>query len=104
MAFGRYMQNQRMLGSDEGDVENSEAQSSEGAVVIETLVNIRIVASLSMEEERVATYTKALDDKNHNNLCHNALMGTAHGLAPLFQMLGKFQCVFVRVSVRVVRP
>ena len=88
MAFGEYMQNQQMLGSDEGDVEKTAAQSSEGAVVIETLVNIRIVAALSMEGERVRTYTKALENQNKNNLCRNTIAGTGQGLGSFFQMWG----------------
>lgn len=100
MAFGEYMQNQQMLGSDEGDVENVAAQSSEGAIVIETFVNIRIVAALSMEEERVQTYTKALEDKNHDSLSRNTIKGTAQGLGPLFQMWGKFRCVLSAVLLR----
>jgi ATP-binding cassette subfamily B (MDR/TAP) protein 1 len=88
MAFGEYMQNQQMIGVDEGDIEKSESQSSEGAVVIETLVNIRIVASLSMEEERVQTYTKALNDKHNNSFFVNTIKGTGQGLGSFFQMWG----------------
>ena len=91
MAFGRYMQNQQMVGSDEGDSEKTEAQSSAGAVVIETFVNIRIVASLSMEDERVQTYAKALEDKHNNSLLRNVIAGTGQGLGSFFQMWGKLQ-------------
>jgi len=79
-----------MFGSDEGDIEKSAAESSEGAVVIETFVNIRIVASLCMEEERVQRYGKALEEKHTNNLCKNIIEGTSFGLGSFFQMYGKF--------------
>ncbi len=82
------MQNAQMLGSDEGDVEKTAAESSEGAVVIETLVNIRVVASLSLEDARVKTYYTALADKNNNNLFRNFLAGTGQGLGSFFQMWG----------------
>jgi hypothetical protein len=98
MAFGEYMQNQQMLGQDEGDDANTEAKSSEGAVVIETLVNIRIVASLSMEDERVRTYAKALEAKHNNSFFRNAIMGTGQGLGSFFQMWGKFDSTFLTVS------
>jgi len=92
MAFGRYMQRAKMFGSDEGDIEKSAAQSSDGAVVIETFVNIRIVASLCMEEERVQRYRKALEEKHKNTLCRNTLEGTSFGLGSFFRMWGKFVC------------
>lgn len=89
MAFGRYMQNSRMRGYDEGDIEKAAAESMEGAIVIESLVNIRVIAALSMERERVRTYTSALLGKDKNNLCENTIMGTAQGLGSFFQMWGK---------------
>ena len=43
MAFGEYVQNAQMIGTDEGDIEKTAVKSSECAVVIETLVNIRVI-------------------------------------------------------------
>lgn len=88
MAFGEYVQNQQMLGSDEGDIEKTALEGNEGAVVIETLVNIRIVASLSMEQERLKTYATALERKNSRTLFKNMLSGTGQGLGAFFQMWG----------------
>ncbi len=88
MAFGKYMQNARLRGSDEGDITKTAAESSEGAIVIETLVNIRVVASLSLEASRVRSYACALEKKDTNNLFHNFLSGTAQGLGSFFQMWG----------------
>ena len=88
MAFGRYMQNAQLRGSDEGDIEKTAMESSEGAVVIETLVNIRVVASLSLEDARVKTYADALARKGHKSLCRNCLAGTSQGLGSFFQMWG----------------
>ena len=92
MAFGEYMQSSQMIGTDEGDIEKSAAEGSEGAVVIETLVNIRVVASLCMEDERVRSYTAVLEQKNTNtnNLYRNLLAGTGQGLGSFFQMWGEF--------------
>lgn len=91
MAFGRFMQRAHMFGSDEGDIEKSAAASPEGAVVIETFVNIRIVASLCMEDERVQCYTKALEADNKEGFCRHAISGTGRGLGSFFQMWGKAQ-------------
>ena len=82
------MQNQQMIGSDEGDIEKTAVESSEGAVVIETLVNIRVVASLSLEDARVNTYAAALANKGRRSLCRNCLAGTGQGLGSFFQMWG----------------
>jgi ATP-binding cassette subfamily B (MDR/TAP) protein 1 len=89
MAFGEYMQTQQMIGADEGDIEKTAAESTEGSVVIETLVNIRIVASLSMEDERVSTYDKKLHEKGQSSsFFKNMLRGTGQGLGSFFQMWG----------------
>jgi hypothetical protein len=90
MAFGEYMQNAQMIGADEGDIEKTAAESSEGAIVIETLVNIRVVASLSMEEERTEKYGDALKLKNKNStLGKNTIGGAGQGMGSFFQMWGK---------------
>jgi hypothetical protein len=77
MAFGEYMQNQQMMGEDEGDILKEAAEGSEGAVVVETLLNMRTVSSLCMEGERIETYSGVLHDKNKTNtLPRNAVKGT----------------------------
>jgi len=88
MAFGEYMQSQQMIGTDEGDIEKTAMESSEGAVVIETLINIRVVASLSLEDARVKTYEDALARKGRRSLCRNCIAGTGQGLGSFFQMWG----------------
>ena len=90
MAFGEYMQNAQMLGEDEGDIEKTATESSEGAIVVETLVNIRVVASLQMEQRRVTGYDEALARKSaQSTLPKNAIKGTGQGLGSFFQMWGK---------------
>ena len=85
------MQNAQMLGEDEGDIEKTANESSEGAIVVETLVNIRVVASLQMEKRRVERYDDALAHKNAGStLPKNTIKGTGQGLGSFFQMWGKF--------------
>eukprot|EP00980_Cylindrotheca_fusiformis_P012789 scaffold3136_cov102-Cylindrotheca_fusiformis.AAC.6 len=77
MAFGEYMDNQLKLGEDEGDLSKDVDKGSEGTVVVETLSNMRTVAALSMEAERVEAYSGALDEKiKSNTLPRNAIKGT----------------------------
>ena len=85
------MQNAQMLGEDEGDIEKTASESSEGAIVVETLVNIRVVASLQMEKRRVKNYDEALTHKNSSStLLKNTIKGTGQGLGSFFQMWGTF--------------
>jgi hypothetical protein len=77
MSFGEYVQNQQIMGEDEGDMSKDAAQDSEGAVCVETLLNIRTVSSLVMEGERIETYSTALHHKNKTNtLARNTVAGT----------------------------
>lgn len=57
--------------------------------MVETLVNIRVVASLSMEKKRVKSYSGALERKSKSStLTKNAIKGTGQGLGSFFQMWG----------------
>eukprot|EP00980_Cylindrotheca_fusiformis_P003511 scaffold781_cov132-Cylindrotheca_fusiformis.AAC.30 len=77
MACGEYIINQLKLGEDEGDLSKDAERSSEGTVVVETLLNMRTVAALCMESERVEVYSGALDNKiKSNTLPRNAIKGT----------------------------
>jgi ATP-binding cassette subfamily B (MDR/TAP) protein 1 len=89
MAFGEYVQNQQMIGEDEGDEDKKAVESSEGAVLVETLLNIRTVASLCMENMRISQYSDALHEKNKKNtLPRNTIKGAGQGLGSFFQMWG----------------
>jgi ATP-binding cassette subfamily B (MDR/TAP) protein 1 len=91
MAFGEYMQNQQMIGTgaDEGDPNKEAEAGSEGAVVVETLLNMRTVAALCMEDARVNVYSLKLHMKNEKStLPRNAVSGVGHGLGSFFQMWG----------------
>ena len=57
------MEMQLYYGEDEGDATKVDA-SSPGAIVIEAVSNIRTVASLSLEQERVTKYARALEQED----------------------------------------
>eukprot|EP00526_Cylindrotheca_closterium_P003410 CAMPEP_0113657424 /NCGR_PEP_ID=MMETSP0017_2-20120614/31035_1 /TAXON_ID=2856 /ORGANISM="Cylindrotheca closterium" /LENGTH=1368 /DNA_ID=CAMNT_0000571343 /DNA_START=232 /DNA_END=4338 /DNA_ORIENTATION=+ /assembly_acc=CAM_ASM_000147 len=89
MAFGEYVQNQQMIGEDEGDEDKKAQEGSEGAVLVETLLNIRTVASLCMENRRIASYSHALHNQNKTNtIPRNTIKGAGQGLGSFFQMWG----------------
>merc|ERR1711915_223412 len=89
MAFGEYMQTAQLMGEDEGDTEKTASESSEGSIVVETLVNIRIVDSLCMETNRIAKYMHALDLKARKyTLRRNTIAGSGQGMGSFFQMWG----------------
>eukprot|EP00934_Nitzschia_sp_Nitz4_P000886 Nitzschia sp. Nitz4//scaffold281_size24464//5181//15824//NITZ4_008397-RA/size24464-snap-gene-0.2-mRNA-1//-1//CDS//3329545607//886//frame0 len=88
-AFGEVVQVQKMLGSDEGDATKAATQSPEGKIVVDTLVNIRSVAALRMEEMRIREYHDILDEKNaKNSWILNSIGNIGLGLGAFFQMAG----------------
>lgn len=70
-------------GEDEGV---DDVMDSPGTIVVESLVNIRTVASLTIEQDKVSEYTAALRKKNPTPLWTNFLGGLALGLADLIRM------------------
>lgn len=89
MAFGEYVQNKQLIGDDEGDVDKKAVEGSEGAVLVETLLSMRTVAALCMENKRIESYEDALHEKNKTNtLPRNIIKGAGQGLGSFFQMWG----------------
>jgi hypothetical protein len=73
--FGAEMEMKMYMGDDEGDDEHID-EHSPGGIVIETLSNIRTVASLTLEEKRAAEYFQALVDEDPRPIRTNAVKGT----------------------------
>ena len=65
-------------GEDEGDDEQIDANSP-GAIVVESVSNIRTVASLGLEEERAEAYAVALDRADPHPLRSNLIKGKTNG-------------------------
>ena len=61
-------------GADEGDIQQVDDNSS-GGIAIETLSNIRTVASLTLEEERAAQYARALNNEDNHPILSNIVKG-----------------------------
>ena len=82
----------RMRGAEE-DIEDG--TDSPGAIVVESLMNIRTVASLTIEEDKGTEYAAALHKRDPNPLWSNFISGMALGLADLFRLLGMALMFFV---------
>ena len=68
------MEMKMYMGTDEGDDKHID-EHSPGGIVIETLSNIRTVASLTLEEKRAADYLQALADEDPRPIRTNIVKG-----------------------------
>ena len=73
------------MGDDEGDAGEKD-ESSPGGIAIETLSNIRTVASLTLEEDRISEYEEALRAEDPHPIRTNMVKGSAAGLGQFAQM------------------
>ena len=84
MAFGAEVKMKVAMGKNEG-VEDHD-QNSPGMIVVESLVNIRTVASLTIEEDKATEYSNALQNRVENPMWTNFLGGMALGMADFIRM------------------
>jgi len=88
LGFGAMMEMKMYMGEDDGSEAQDDSESGPGAIVVETLLNIRAVASLTIENKRFQEYSQALERDNSTSLVTNALKGGAIGLGFILQMWG----------------
>ena len=74
------------MGEDDGSEACYDNEAGPGAIIVETLLNIRTVASLTIENKRLQQYTKALERDNSTSLLSNGLKGGAIGLGFILQL------------------
>ena len=86
MAFGAAMEMKMYMGEEEALEDDNEHSS--GAIAVETLTNIRTVASLSAEQERVQEFDTALNVEDPNSLRVNVIKGSSSGLGQFVQLWG----------------
>lgn len=79
------MEMKMSLGTDEGD-ESTPDETSSGAILIETLSNIRTVASLGLETSLLKDYDRALEREDAHPVRTNLIKGLAAGVGQLTQM------------------
>jgi ATP-binding cassette, subfamily B (MDR/TAP), member 1 len=61
MGFATSLEMKKMLGEDIGEQDDAEGLNTPGGVLVETLLNIRTVAALALEETRYDDYEKAIE-------------------------------------------
>jgi ATP-binding cassette subfamily B (MDR/TAP) protein 1 len=86
MSFGAIMEMKMYMGEDA--VAEEKGERTPGAIVVETLLNMRTVASLSMEAARAEEFDEALASEDPRPVLSNALKGSASGLGQFVQMWG----------------
>lgn len=76
------------IGEDESADEQKETEDTSGGIVVETLMSIRTVAALSIEQMRANEYERAINLESPSSLKSNALKGFASGLGVFIQFWG----------------
>ena len=81
------MEMRTYYGEDEGDA-NEIKEHSPGGIVIETLSDIRTVASLTLERHRAEEYATALAQEDPHPVRNKIIKGGGSGLGQFTQMWG----------------
>lgn len=84
MAFSSRMKMKMFMGEDEGD-ESDDGKNSPGGIVVESLLNMRTVASLCIEGMRSREYREALRRDDPSPVKSNLVTGLTIGLGQLVQ-------------------
>mmetsp|Transcript_3900 Transcript_3900/g.5897 ORF Transcript_3900/g.5897 Transcript_3900/m.5897 type:complete len:326 (+) Transcript_3900:76-1053(+) len=87
LSFGAYMEMKTYMGEDEGAEALAEGENSAGSIIVETLLSIRTVASLAMEQMRFNEYTQAMKLEDPDAMKTNILKGFATGLGFFIQIV-----------------
>lgn len=85
MGFATALEMKRFLGEDEGGGEVLDGTDSPGGIIVETLLNIRTVSALTLEEQRCKDYEAALAKVDGNTLKDSAVSGSLSGLSIAIQ-------------------
>lgn len=86
LGFGAYMEMKTYMGEDEGAELPKDGEDSAGAIVVETLLSIRTVASLAIEQMRAKEYTEALEREDPDVIKTNVMKGVATGTGFAIQL------------------
>lgn len=81
------MEMRMYYGQDEGDDEKVDTKSP-GGIVVESVSNIRTVASLNLEENHATTYRHALENEDGTSMMTNLIKGSMAGMGSFMQMWG----------------
>lgn len=87
MSAGKALEIKAYMGGTDDNNGELPANSS-GGIVVESLLNIRTVASLAIESKRIEEFQKWLKSENPNPIGGTLIKGSAGGIAQLVQMWG----------------
>jgi ATP-binding cassette, subfamily B (MDR/TAP), member 1 len=87
MGFATSIEMKQMLGEDEGtdDKKDEDGKNSPGGVVVETLLNMRTVSALTLEQQRYKDYEHALINSEPNVVMNLLITGMTGGLSMFIQ-------------------
>lgn len=85
MSVGKALEIQTYLGEEVNEAEDPKANSSAG-IVVESLSNIRTVAALTIEGERLDQFDEALTKEDPHPVRTNFIKGSTGGLGQIVQM------------------
>ena len=90
MGFATSIEMKQMLGEDESDDPKDAAKSqdelnSPGGIAVETLLNIRTVAALTLEKQRMTNYEDAIIGSSHGVIKEGIVAGLTGGLSMFIQ-------------------
>jgi ABC-type multidrug transport system fused ATPase/permease subunit len=85
MSLGKALEIQTFMGEEEQQDEDPKANSSAG-IVVESLSNIRTVAALTVEGERLNQFDAALTREDPHPVRTNFIKGSTGGLSQIVQM------------------
>lgn len=85
MGFATALEMKRFLGEDESGKEVVDGTGSPGGIIVETLLNIRTVSALTLEEQRCNDYEAALAKVDGNVILDSAVSGSLSGLSIAIQ-------------------
>eukprot|EP00804_Cyclotella_cryptica_P026750 CCRYP_007966-RK/>CCRYP_007966-RK protein AED:0.12 eAED:0.12 QI:257/1/1/1/0.86/0.82/23/169/1460 len=80
MGFASAIEMKRFLGEDEGAGDSEDGRDSPSGIIVETLLNIRTVSALTLEEQRFQDYERALAKSEGNLVKESLISGSLAGL------------------------
>jgi ATP-binding cassette subfamily B (MDR/TAP) protein 1 len=80
MGFVTYLRSKTMLGEDQGD-DHKENKEDAAGIMVETLLNMRTVAALNLEQSRYNDYKTAVDAKDAHYVKNSTKEGLINGMA-----------------------
>lgn len=84
-AFAASSRTKQLLGQDQGADKRQDELNSPSGILVETLLNIRTVAALTLEQQRFEDYAKALVNTELNTFSEIFITGINGGLSAFMQ-------------------